>query len=141
MRQAVLYPVFMLGIILAGESQEFNPAEFAYNISQKDLGDDGWKKFEKRARERCEDYQNDAQGGSVDNFLNDRLADLANEVSDIASLKKFVNWLALYSAWKIELPPRAQDGFNKHKQELISLSKDFSWEKLLVLVQGPENKK
>lgn len=133
--------LLVLAVVLASADDEiFDARRFAREITEKDLGPENWQKYLKKSRKNLDDYfesfRDTADTGS---FLNDRLTDLANQVDDLASLKKFVAWLALYDVWEVPLPPRAEEKLKKREQDLKNLAKDFSWEKLLAMVK-PEKK-
>ena len=119
----------------AGE-EPWDPAKFAYEITKKDLGEENFKVYLKKSRLHLETYLQDIPDSDAETFLNDRLANKANEVSDIESLKKFVAWMGLYYAWRVPLHPKAAKNLKAREEDLKALAKDFTWEKLFDLTQG-----
>ena len=126
-------------VMLASAAEPWDPRAFAAKITREDLGEASYKKYLSEAKKRFEEYMRDVPNSDVESFLNDRLANKANEVGDLTSLKKFVAWLALYSAWDIPLPPKASQALLRREDDLRKLSESFSWEKLWELTQ--EHKK
>jgi hypothetical protein len=127
--------LFLAALLLAADEEPFDPRAFAAKITREDMGAEKYKKYLADAGLNYGFYIHDVPDSDVESYLNDRLADKANEVSDIPSLKKFVAWLALYSAWDIPLPPKAIKSFKARESELRELAKNFSWEKLLAMTE------
>jgi hypothetical protein len=136
-----LLSVLVLGICLTGVSyaqDDVKPfQEIAYNITQKEMKSEEWKAFLKKTKDRFATWESDNHGGDINQFLNDKLLEIAPSVKggNIKALKNFVFWLALYHEFK-QLPPEyIREVKPEYRQEIEGFLNDMNWERAAQMIK------
>ncbi len=109
----------------------------AYDIMRKDLSEEQWKGYVKKALARYEEWGEENNGRDIKVFLDDRLLQygVAARTGKIESLKTFVHFLALYKEWREPPPKYIRDVADKNRQDLDNLLAEFTWEKASELTK------
>ena len=96
-----------------------------------------WKTFLKKTQSRFETWEHDNQTGDMNQFLNDKLLEIAPSVKggDVKALKKFVFWLALYYEFK-QLPPSyIREVKPEYRKEIDQFMSDLNWERAAEIIK------
>jgi hypothetical protein len=124
---------------MSNAGEKYDLFDLAHDVAKKELGTE-WPKFVAKVKGRFDDRVKQ-DGVSLNTFLNDTIHDIgaATKKGDIESLKKLVNWIALYKEWANEegglAPPEwLRDTAFENSGEVERLKGDFSWDKLKATI-------
>jgi len=136
-----LLSALILGICLTGMGYAQDDVksfqEIAYDVAQKEMKPEEWKTFLKKTQSRFETWEHDNQTGDMNQFLNDKLLEIAPSVKggDVKALKKFVFWLALYYEFK-QLPPSyIREVKPEYRKEIDQFMSDLNWERAAEIIK------
>ena len=123
----------------------------AYEVTQKDMKPEDWKKFLKKTNDHFETWRDDNGGGDWKDYLDNQLICIAPSVKsgDVKVLKKFMCWMGLYHVHNEPAPWYVRDLSYENRAAFKQVFQDFSWERLSAMVKNkvkeyesdPEKKK
>jgi len=101
-----------------------------------------WEKEVERFWSRFKDWETDS-GGSLGNFLNDRMiiVGLGAAGGKPEKVRKAVMWLAMYKEFDEEQPSYVTKFLRENRDSLIGLFTGFSWEKATEYIQNRQWRK
>lgn len=127
-------PTVLLLASCAWSNDTFSFVSFAHKIATKEMSAEDWKKFVTAAEEGLAVESRSDDSLSLQRYLDDRLKNRAAAArkAEIAALKEFVYWLALYQEFDLTPPDYAAQLKESERTELAKLLENFSWEKASV---------
>jgi hypothetical protein len=135
-------PKSIPGLVPLKIEEPLDPSEVAYDLTMSWMKSDEWKKKVKTFKSRFDDWEASTDGDMA-RYLNDRLICVALGCASgkIESLKDGFAYLALYKEFNQQVPSLVEKIFREHRQSLLKLFAEFTWERASEYVKNKEWRK
>jgi hypothetical protein len=119
-------------------------SDVAYEAVIANVEEKEWKAFVKKAENSFKQWETDRQGGSRNNFLNDRLLEIIPTIRSKDNTQKFrkiAMWLALYVEWREDIPSYLTKATPEiiEQFDAVIAEKPFSWDRIAKFAQDLAN--
>ncbi|HYF47851.1 MAG TPA: hypothetical protein VEJ63_00480 [Planctomycetota bacterium] len=113
-------------------------AEIAFELAQKEMKGDEWKKYVQSTHKKFETWSMDNGDAPMKRYLDDKLVEMAPGVlnGNVKALKKMVMWVALYKEFDEPAHSQLEELAFTHKSDFDELLKDFSWERFAEAIKN-----
>lgn len=118
------------------EPGALDPAEIAYDLTVRDMGQQQWENFVRTTERRFQSWSRDHRDSDRNEFLNTKLLDMGPGAlsGNVQNLREAVRWLALYREFRALPPNYVHTGVIKYRRTIEEVLKDFSWEKAAAAI-------
>jgi hypothetical protein len=135
-------PKSIPGLVALKIEEPLDPSQVAYELTMSWMKSDEWKKKVKTFKSRFDDWEASTDGDMA-RYLNDRLICVAMGCASgkVESLKDGFAYLALYREFNQQVPGVVEKIFRDHRQSLLKLFAEFTWERASDYVKNKEWRK
>lgn len=122
--------------------EPIEPSEVAYDLTMSWMKEDEWKTKVRTFKSRYADWEASTDGDMA-RYLNDRLICVAMGCASgkVESLKDGFAYLALYKEFNQQVPSLIEKIFREHRESLLKLFTEFTWERASEYVKNKEWRK
>lgn len=130
------------GAVALKIEEPIDPTEVAYDLTMSWLKPDEWKAKVKSIKSKFDDWES-SNDGDIARYLNDRLICVAMSCAGgkVESLKNGFAYLALYKEFNQQAPSLIAKIFREHRESLLKLFAEFTWERASDYVKNKEWRK
>jgi len=130
MLRLMLIPVLLSLAVCCLSASSKEVSQVAYELARKNTSETEWNAYVSGAKKRYETWANDNDNGSLKNFLDSKLVEIAPGAltGNASAIKKLVLWVALYVEFKEPAHSRLQAYMESNEAAFTTLVNNFTWD-------------